>query len=271
YMSPEQIRGKVLDGRSDIFSLGVILYELLAGQRPFPGTTASEVLYKIVHDPPPPLQLPADLGPAGPRLQQIVERALAKEPDERYASASELADALAAALVALRPAGSPAQDLELVQTARSLVKEGRVEESLPRPKEGVERPPGALGARRALRAVTRELTLKQRALPADDDFPELAATFQAPPTRLAPNTATVHEASEGAEPPPAAAPAPAAATSSRVLVIAAAAILIAALGVGLLLLSGPGRQRSGGAAVPEGVIRIPVRSQPAGAEVLVDG
>src|SRR5262249_52961726 len=159
-------------GRSDVFSVGVILYELLAGQRPFPGTTATEVLYKIVHDPPPPLRLPEDLGPAGLRLQEIVDRALAKDPAERFGGASGLADALAATLQALKQASAPvpAPDAELVHTARRLVKEGRLDESLRRLKEAVALHPADLEARRALRAVTRELTLRQSALvPVEDD------------------------------------------------------------------------------------------------------
>ena len=88
YMSPEQLRGDPLDGRSDIFSLGVILFEMLSGERPFRGPTAAEVMAAVLRDAP---AVPPGL-PAGVRA--IVERCLAKEPSDRFATAHDLAGAL---------------------------------------------------------------------------------------------------------------------------------------------------------------------------------
>ncbi len=88
YMSPEQIEGRKLDGRSDLFSTGVILYELLTGVHPFPGDTIPSVVYKIVHQQPkPPSTVREDLPKM---LDNIVSRALAKDPEQRYATALDL-------------------------------------------------------------------------------------------------------------------------------------------------------------------------------------
>jgi len=92
YMSPEQAKGRTLDGRSDIFALGVILYELLTGEKPFYGESVTTVIYKIVHDTPIP---PRELDPTiHPGLNFVVSKALAKAPDERYQSCRELVDDL---------------------------------------------------------------------------------------------------------------------------------------------------------------------------------
>jgi serine/threonine protein kinase len=85
YMSPEQASGQTLDARSDIFSFGVVLYELLAGRRPLAGATNLETLDKIVHRTAPPLGAEA---PAA--LRSIVEKALEKDPGERYQSMREV-------------------------------------------------------------------------------------------------------------------------------------------------------------------------------------
>ncbi len=85
YMSPEQATGAPVDARSDIFSFGILLYEVLAGGRPFAGQSAVDLLYAIVHDPPPPL--PAAI-PATLRL--TVEKALEKNPADRYQSMRDI-------------------------------------------------------------------------------------------------------------------------------------------------------------------------------------
>jgi len=87
YMSPEQIRGEKLDGRSDFFSLGVVFYELLTGSRPFPGDTITTLVYQILHtEPRDPLQLRSDLPPAA---REVFARLLAKSPGKRPAGAKE--------------------------------------------------------------------------------------------------------------------------------------------------------------------------------------
>ncbi len=88
YMSPEQAEGKAVDQRSDVFALGVLLYELATGQRPFTGDTSLSVLSAILKDAPRPV---AELRPDLPRdFARIVKRALNKDPEERYQSAKDL-------------------------------------------------------------------------------------------------------------------------------------------------------------------------------------
>ncbi len=88
YMSPEQARGEKVDARTDLFSLGVVLYEMIAGHAPFMGATASETLAAILRDEP--LTLTAAAPDTPPELQHIIHRALQKKRDERYQTATEL-------------------------------------------------------------------------------------------------------------------------------------------------------------------------------------
>ncbi|MET0855916.1 MAG: serine/threonine-protein kinase [Telluria sp.] len=94
YMSPEQFRGEQVDGRSDVFSAGILLYQLLTGVRPFVGS-ASVVMHQILSEHPAP---PSQLVPAlGRGYDQVVARAMAKSPDQRFPSARAFLDALVAA------------------------------------------------------------------------------------------------------------------------------------------------------------------------------
>src|SRR3954447_11647911 len=87
YMSPEQVQGQAVDGRSDQFSLAVIAYEMLTGEKPFTGYTMPTILFKIVREAP---QAPQNINPSlGWAIETVLARALAKTPDERYKSCSD--------------------------------------------------------------------------------------------------------------------------------------------------------------------------------------
>jgi serine/threonine protein kinase len=96
YMSPEQAKGTSLDGRSDIYSLGVVLYELLTGQQPYQAETPLAVVFKHVSEPLPP---PRTVNPNVPEpLERVVIKAMAKDPAQRYQTAGEMENGLQAAL-----------------------------------------------------------------------------------------------------------------------------------------------------------------------------
>ena len=108
FMSPEQLAGKRVDGRSDLFSLGAALYQLLCGRLPFEGESMAQLMFKISNDPPTDIRT---INPAIPEpLVAFIERALAKNPDERFQTGEEFGGALRAT-VALRTGGGV--DIEL--------------------------------------------------------------------------------------------------------------------------------------------------------------
>ena len=115
YMSPEQVVGRPIDVRSDVFSFGVLLYELATGVRPFVGTTMMEIAIKIERDPP---RAPSSVNPAvsGP-LEAVILRCLAKKPAERYANAREILAALEQ--IAPSATSGPTAEIALPPPARS--------------------------------------------------------------------------------------------------------------------------------------------------------
>jgi len=118
YMSPEQLHDEQLSGRTDLYSLGVVMFELLTGQQPFTATNFAQLVRKIINDAPPSL---ATLRPDLPEsVVDIVNRALTKNPDDRYQSGSDFASDLVSAFPAL--AGDPVSqtDSDKLSMARKI-------------------------------------------------------------------------------------------------------------------------------------------------------
>ncbi len=92
YMSPEQAKGEPLDARTDLFSLGTVIYEMATGKTPFAGGSTAEVFAALLSENPPPV---STVNPAMPKkLDPIVAKLLAKDPAQRYATAEQLQEAL---------------------------------------------------------------------------------------------------------------------------------------------------------------------------------
>ncbi|GAB4546842.1 MAG: hypothetical protein OHK0023_07120 [Anaerolineae bacterium] len=105
YMSPEQWRGRELDGRSDIYALGVMLYEMLTGEIPFNARSTPELMYMHLHESPP--RLPLKSLPGLPALDEVIAQAMAKSPEDRFESAAAMYDAFCAARKGVMPSQPP--------------------------------------------------------------------------------------------------------------------------------------------------------------------
>ena len=163
YMSPEQVAGRKVDGRSDLFSLTVALYELLTGEKPFKGGDGiGTLLFQIANDPHPDV---LTVNPAlPPALKAVIDKGLAKNPDDRYQRGSDLAAALRAAISgAPAPAAAPAPAPAKPEEKTAAV--------APPP------PPPAAPPAPAAKPVDPSATLKLKGL----DFPELDALLAAGP------------------------------------------------------------------------------------------
>jgi serine/threonine protein kinase/tetratricopeptide (TPR) repeat protein len=144
YAAPEQARGERVDARADIFSTGVLLYEMLTGTWPFQGNTSVDVRHAVLHEEPQPLD-EARPDPVPPRLQVILDRTLQKDPKDRYQKVSELRDDLRAVLREVDAGVSQGFDPVTHVTPRHLSGTGRMGRAL-----------------RWLRGVTGERTSQQR-------------------------------------------------------------------------------------------------------------
>lgn len=120
YMSPEQVMGQTVDGRSDLYALGVILYEMVVGRRPFGGDTIAAIFRSITQD------IPEPPSSADPPIQQalsdLIMKSLAKSPDDRFQTGSEMAAALAAVLS--QPSQSPPPIPDVAKASRATVAKG---------------------------------------------------------------------------------------------------------------------------------------------------
>ena len=138
YMAPEQIKGAPVDGRTDIFSLGICLYECLTRRKPFGGDSLTSISYKIVHEPFPPLH---EINPQIPdAFEDVVTHCLAKDPAKRYQRGRDLAMALRAALRGERP-GRPSDPMlgEITMVTHDRLPMPTVEVKFP---EAMEASPG---------------------------------------------------------------------------------------------------------------------------------
>ncbi|MFZ0417413.1 MAG: protein kinase [Candidatus Sulfotelmatobacter sp.] len=156
YMAPERLRDRAFDGRSDIFSAGIMLYQLLTGQLPFSGEDFS-VVQKLLNEKHPPLGNYLHDYPAA--LDAILDHSLAKDPDERYNSADEMA----AEIYAVAEEVKKSQVLEMFQRAESLVKEQDYIKARELLLQVTKLDGQHTGARQLLVVVQQNLALRQRA------------------------------------------------------------------------------------------------------------
>jgi uncharacterized protein YraI len=200
YMAPEQASGKPIDARTDLYSLGVVLYEMLTGRVPFDSDTPMAVLTKHVYEPPPP---PRSLNPdLPPEVEAVLLRALAKDPGQRYQSAAEMAadiDRVAAQFERPRP---PSQVTSLYQAGVDAFQKGRWDDAVDQFSRLVALAPGYEDATMLLNAARlaqeQSQTLQQHSVaaagrPANTGTPTVAQPSAAPTTPVAPNLGGLHE------------------------------------------------------------------------------
>jgi len=150
YIAPEQIQGKPVDGRADIYSLGCVLYECLTGQVPFVKDVDAAVIWAHVEEPPtPPSAIRAEL-PRG--IDEVTMRALAKDPNDRYSTCREFVAAARAALeTAPRASGSPASDVDIAAGPPTVLTGQPTQEPTPSRPPAADTAPGTASGDAGLR------------------------------------------------------------------------------------------------------------------------
>ena len=207
YMSPEQAMGEKLDGRSDIFSLGVCAFEMLSGEQPFPGTNVTSILYKLVHvDPIEPTDLEMH-GLVPQKWHEVFSRVLAKKPDDRYQTATEFVQDLEYCLGSWFGA---VPDMTLSESAESTLA-GKVAAAAVAPPDARKTGPRAAPPPAAPPPSDEpvEVTVSMPSPSFEDRRPRAVAQDEAAPTTMFMSAREVAEAGQPAAAPPApAVPAP---------------------------------------------------------------
>jgi serine/threonine-protein kinase len=213
YLSPEQIKGEDLDGRSDIFSLGVVIYEILSGKRPFEGDTITTLVYQILHKELPPI---SELRAVPPRLEALLRKMLAKDREDRLATAGEAARELAAIETALsdETLSAPAAALEQTFVLPRKASTGAPVEVPPPPPWLADAPP------------TRSTVAASPATTPSTPRPEAMAAMAAMPVQAAPPPVPVQAAPAAPAPPAVPPPLPVRPPSSKGPLIFVAVFLL---------------------------------------------
>jgi serine/threonine protein kinase len=192
YMAPEQFMGQPVDARTDVYAAGVVLYQLLTGERPFDGGLTA-IMHKALHtDPPPPSQLAVTAPPA---MDAVVARAMAKRPQDRFPSADAMAEALRAALAAPDPAAAEAT---IITTAPS--------PPAAAPPAAPAAPPPRRSGLLAIVATIVVLVLGGGAWWLSRSSPPAATAVTPPPAQPAPDTAQQPAPAMAPQPPSPSAP-----------------------------------------------------------------
>ncbi|MEW5788360.1 MAG: serine/threonine-protein kinase [Pseudomonadota bacterium] len=249
YMSPEQFMAQRVDGRSDLFSTGVLLYELLTGEKPFVGNSFASIMHKVLKEQPIP---PSELNITIPTLfDAVVAKALSKRPDERFQNAQAFAQALDAALAGRPMAPDASSDATMMVSG---------------PAAAVPAPARDTGATVVVGGDAPTVAAT-RAQPAEgpDGYPDKTVTMSGLRPQVSDPMATVFAA-------PGASAQPDAGRNKKLIGIAAAVILL--LGGGVMLLTG-GQPGEAPAPAPAAAVEakgfIRVETEPTGAVVLIDG